>query len=107
MLDQSHAVVVPSELWEAMLTALQLGLAEEALNTATVAPLQGEFVVVQETDVLASQGLFSYAANVRTAVEFTETNGLCVMTDETRTTLTDLAALVWCLGDGLLVGVKR
>lgn len=84
-------VVVSTEDWAAMVQALQTGRNDDALHIATSAPVSGDYYVIREGDVLASQGLYSYAGNIRTAVEFTQCSGLSVMTEETQQQLTGLA----------------
>jgi hypothetical protein len=84
-------VLVDREAWVRLIEALGQGDLNGAVTAALSAQVPGEFFVLRETDVLAAQGLFSYAANIRTAVEFTQQQGLCVMTDEVRDRLTNLA----------------
>lgn len=83
--------VIKTEDWAAALMSLHLaGQDSLATELATSAVEEGYFVI-RSTDVFGAQGLFSYAANIRTAVEFTEATGLSVMTDEVRDALLDLA----------------
>lgn len=77
--------------WRTLLDALAAGDLNGAVNAALAAQVEGGTFVLRESDVLAAQGLFSYASNIRTAVEFTESNGLCVMTDEVKDSLNSLA----------------
>lgn len=90
MLSEKY-VVVKTEDWVALTTALQTGRCEEALQHACSAPLAGDYFVIREQDVFGAQGLYAYAANIRTAVEFTQSTGLSVMTQATERHLMDLA----------------
>lgn len=83
--------VLHQEAWADLIAALARGDLSAAVSAALDARVAGETFVLRESDVLAAQGLFSYASNIRTAIEFTETNGLCVMTDEVRESLNGLA----------------
>lgn len=91
-------VVLHKEAWDAVLAALAQGECRAAAVAALDAPVAGGTFVLREGDVLAAQGLFSYAANIRTAVEFTEHNGLSVMTDDVRDRLNNLANDVTQMG---------
>lgn len=96
--SDDQTVVLSKEAWADLVDALAKGDLRRATLAAIGAPVAEETFVLRETDVLAAQGLFSYAANIRTAVEFTEANGLCVMTDDVRSRLSDIANDVVQLG---------
>lgn len=83
--------VLNREAWTTLIDALGRGDLSGAINAALAAPVTGDTFVLHETDVLAAQGLFSYAANIRTAVEFTQSQGLSVMTDEVKDRLNGIA----------------
>lgn len=91
-------VVLHRDAWEGLLAALTTGDQTGAAVAALTAPVDGDTYVVRESDPLAAQGLYSYAANLRTAIEFTQQQGLCVMTDETASALATLAEQITMLG---------
>jgi hypothetical protein len=85
-------VVIKADRWGELLMSLDLaGQGALAETAAAQAPIDGDYFVIRDQDVFAAQGLFAYASNIRTAVEFTQTVGLSVMTDEVRDRLLDLA----------------
>jgi hypothetical protein len=85
-------VVLKAEDWTEALLGLQLAGHEEAvIELARSTVKEGSYFVIRDSDVFGAQGLFSYAANIRTAVEFTEATGLSVMTDDVRDRLMELA----------------
>lgn len=90
MLSENY-VVVETPAWGALQQALAVGDIEAARLIATEAPVSGDYHVIREDDVLAAQGLYAYAATIRTAVEFTQASGLSVMLQETEDALNDLA----------------
>lgn len=91
-------VVLDREAWVALVAALAEGDPQAAAVAALGAQVPGEVFVLRETDVLAPQALYGYAATIRTAVEFTEQHGLSVMTDEVSDRLTNLANDVTQMG---------
>lgn len=56
--------------------------------------INGEYFVVREQDVFAPAGLYAYASNIRTALEFSEVSGLTLISDETKERLNELADLL-------------
>lgn len=53
--------------------------------------ISGEFFVVRDQDVFAPAGLYAYAANIHSAIEFQDTLGPSVMEEDVRERLLVLA----------------
>lgn len=91
--DQDEHVVLHAGAWAALRDLILSGEGAAPMAEALVrdAEVEHDTWVVSSADVLGAQALFSFAADIRTAVEFTDFTGLSVMTDEYRDALNQRA----------------
>jgi hypothetical protein len=84
-------VVIKAEDWEIYLADLLEKKLRKTVDDLETLPLKGDYFVIRDQDVFAPAGLWAYASNIHTAVDFTDTLGLSVMEEDTRASLLGLA----------------
>jgi hypothetical protein len=81
-------IVIKKQDWENAIDRLGVGTDLAYMETL---PIEGGYFVVREQDVFAPAGLYAYAANIHSAIEFQDTLGPSVMEEEVRERLMVLA----------------
>lgn len=80
MLNEKYAVLKRNE-YEEIVGLLEASGRPDLANALADTQIRGDFFVIREHDVFGAQGLYAYAANIRSSMEFTEATGFSIVPD--------------------------